>query len=343
MRTTRTARAARLVGVIALIGVLTSACGASQSAEQLREQEAREDALMRYEARARWTPPVLLWQVSDAGGERAPSWLLATLPFGATLPSALPAPHDEVLEQARSVVIDVDPSVLDLEFLAERHPLPRRERLDRLLGAGAYAALEAIVGQRLPAARLRAIEPWVASLHVTRVRMAEAEADAEGRRRVAGAVSSSSMVHELAEVARRRGLTLAELDADPTVYLQDLQVIARPHWVLALQAQLEQPDWDRERARALREAYESRDEARIAEACGQVNENDADATRERRTLLGVRAQRWLPDVEAALRRGGTLVAIDVCSVVPDNGLLSLLYGTGLHVQRLGAPAGTERP
>ncbi len=323
--------------------VLLAGCGGAPRGESSEERERREAALMREELRASWTPPVLLWQVSVAASDGAPSFVLASMPYGTTLSSALPAPHDELLGRVTSLVVDVDPSALELPALYDTYRLPRRERLDRLLGASAWTALVGEVGALLPESALRTIEPWVLTLHVERVRMAEAEADADERRRVPGAVSTSSMTSELVEEARRRGTTIGWIDDDPATYIGDLTSVARAHWVLALRELLEDTDAARTRAEHLRAAYASRDEGQLRAACEEVGANDPDAGEVRRELLAHRAERWLPAVEGHLRHGGTLVALDACTLVADGGLLSLLYGTGLGVQRLGAAPGTERP
>lgn len=320
-----------------------AACGGAQQGESPEERERREAVLLRQQLRASWTPPVLLWQITVGVGEGQPSWVMATMAYGATLHDALPAPHDEIVARAGHVVAEVDPAALELPALYESHTLPRRERLDRLLGAGPWTQLRTEMGTLLPEASLRTIAPWVLSLHLSRVRMAEAEADADRRRRVVGAASTSSVTSELIEAARRRGTPTEWLDVDPLTYIADFEAIEQPHWLLTLREQLESADTARARAEHLRAAFASREEGRVREACREVNDNDPEAPQERRTLIGVRAQRWLPEVEQHVRRGNALVAVDACTLLADNGLLALLYGTGLRIQRLGASPGTERP
>lgn len=328
----------------ALVLTCAASCGGAQGGESSEEREAREAALIRQQLRDSWTPPVLLWQVTvGATGEHEPSWILASLGYGATLHSALPAPHDRILERATHVVAEVDPGALELPALYDTHRLGRRDRLDRMLGAGAWGQLRSEMGQLLPEPALRQIRPWVLALHVSRIRMAEAEADAEERRRVPGAASTSSVTSELIEVARTRGTETAWLDADPATYISDVEGIDDEHWVLALREQLESADLVRARMGHLREAYASTDEARIREVCSEASTLDPEGAVQARAIIGIRAQRWLPEVEQHVRRGGAIVAVDACTLLADNGLLALLYGTGLRIQRLGAPPGTERP
>lgn len=332
------------VALAALSLTCVAACGGAQSGESSEEREAREAALIREQLRASWTPPVLLWQVTvGATGEHEPSWILASLGYGATLHAALPEPHDRILEQATHVVAEVDPAALELPALYDTHRLGRRDRLDRMLGAGAWSQLRTDMAQLLPDATLRQIRPWVLAMHVSRIRMAQAEAIAEERRVVEGAVSTASVTSELIEVARRRGTETAWLDPDPATYIADIEAVADAHWVLALREQLESVDTVRARMAHLREAYASTDEARIREVCAEANTLDPEGATQTRVIIGVRAQRWLPEVEQHVRRGGALVSIDACTLLADNGLLALLYGTGLRIQRLGAPPGTERP
>ncbi len=338
----RPARAA--LAPLVAISLALSACGGAQSTESSEDSEARQAALIRAQLRESWTPPVLLWQVQvGATGEQEPSWIMAALPYGATLHAALPEPHDRILERATRVVAEVDPGALELPALYETYRLGRRERLDRMLGAAAWGQLRTEVGQLLPEAELRQLRPWVLAAHVGRIRMAEAEAAAEERRAVVGAVSTSSVTNELLDVARTRGTEVAWLDADPSVYLADIETVPAEHWLLALREELEQPDAVRTRMAHLREAFASTDENRIREACAESNTLDPEAAAQARIVIGLRAQRWLPVVEQHIRTGGALVAIDACTLLLDNGLLAQLYGTGLRIQRLGAPPGTERP
>jgi uncharacterized protein YbaP (TraB family) len=333
-----TLAAALLLGALA-----TPACGGAPLGESAEDREAREAVLVRERLWESWTPPVLLWQVTVGVGEGEPSWVMASMTYGATLHATLPAPHDEVLVRAARVVAEIDPGALELPALYEDHRLARRGRLDRLLGAGAWGALRTELGGLLPDTTLRSIRPWVLNLHVARVRMAEAEADADGRRRVAGAASTSSVTSELIERVRARGTATEWLDADPATYIADLEAISQDHWVLALREQLESADAARARAGRLRSAFASRDESRIRAACGETHTNDPEAAVLQSQLVGARAQRWLPTVEEHVRRGGALVLIDACNLLGEGGLLALLYGTGLRIQRLGAPPGTERP
>jgi uncharacterized protein YbaP (TraB family) len=93
----------------------------------------------------------------------------------------------------------------------------------------------------------------------------------------------------------------------------------------------------------LREAYASTDENRIREACSVPSALDPERVALERAVVAARATRWLAVVEQHARRGGTLIAVDACTLLQDDGLLAQLYGTGLRIQRLGAPPGTERP
>ncbi len=342
MAAERRTHGAALAAVVIALGV--GACGGAQSGESSEEREAREAALIRQQLRETWTPPVLLWQISvGTTGEQAPSWIMASMAYGATLHDAMPAPHDRILDQATRVVAEVDPGALELPALYESHRLGRRDRLDRLLAAGAWNQLRVEMNQLLPDTELRQIMPWVLDIHVARIRMAEAEADAEERRRVVGAASTASVTNELIEHARTRGTETTWLDPDPATYIADLQAIDTAHWVLSLREQLETPDSARARMTHLREAFASRDEARVRTACGEVGNLDPEAAAQARAIIGARAQRWLPEVEGHVRRGGALVAIDACNLLAENGVLALLYGSGLRIQRLGAPPGTERP
>jgi uncharacterized protein YbaP (TraB family) len=338
----RPSQGARVLAACAAALVL--GCGGTQQTESSEEREARQAALIRQQLRETWTPPVLLWQVAvGTPGESEPSWILASLPYGATLHDALPEPHDRVVERATRVVLEVDPGSLELPALYETYHLGRRDRLDRMLGATAWGQLRTEMGGLLPDAQLRQLQPWVLTLHIGRIRMAEAEATAEGRRIVAGAASTASVSNELLEQARRRGTETAWLDPDPSTYIADLEEIGTDHWVLALREELESVEAVRARMGQLRDAYASTDENRIREACATPSTIDPELVTLERAVVAARATRWLPIVEQHARRGGTLIAVEACTLLQDDGLLAQLYGTGLRIQRLGAPPGTERP
>lgn len=312
-----------------------SACGGAAVVEDDRRSETHvehvEDVPQSSAAESR-TPPVLLWQVT-AGAADEPSWILASLSFGADLSSALPAPHDRVLERAGRIVADVDPAALELPALYDAYRLGRHERLDRMLGAPAWVHLRSEVGALLPEATLRQIRPWVLALHFTRVRMAEAEASPASP--ATGAGSTSNLTRELIERARASGRPTEWLDPDPATHVADLERLPGSFWILALREALEAPEAVRARLVGIRDAYRSRHEGRVREACAAPSTLDADAPGHTSTLIATRVQRWLPEVERQLRRGGALVAVDACILLAENGLLAALYGTGLRIRRLG--------
>jgi uncharacterized protein YbaP (TraB family) len=262
------------------------------------------------------------------------------MPYGLELPDALPAPHDEVPSRAEYVFIDRDPEAFALDALQSSQRLARRERLDRMLPAASWASLRELMPDTAEA-ELRQIKPWVLSLHIERVRAAEAHAIGESRPPVLGVPSSASMLRELVLEARSHGHQLGTLDS-PETAIAEFDGSPSALWAERLQFELSNPDVSRGRAIDMRRAYLSRNESQIREACAASAGTDALRT-QHNTLVQQRATRWLPIIETSARRGSTFVAVDVCTLLGEHGLLEQLYTTGLRIERLGAAPGTERP
>lgn len=321
---------------------LGAACGGGRYVPTEEETHAREAAIQRQADRAAWTPPVLLWQLQPGvPGEDGPSWILGSLPYGVELPDALPAPHDEVPSRAEYVFVDRDPEAFTLEALQASQRLNRRERLDRMLPAASWASLRELM-EGTSESELRQLKPWLLWLHIDRVRAAEAHAIGESRPPVLGVPSSASMLRELLLEARSHGHQLGSLDT-PETAIAEFDASPSVLWAQRLGFELSNPDVSRGRAIDMRRAYLSRDETQIRAAClASVGPEEA-VIAQHNALVSARAARWLPVIETSARRGSTFVAVDVCTLLGENGLLEQLYTTGLRIERLGAAPGTERP
>ncbi len=326
-----------------VLPLLSTACGGSSRYVPTEEEtQAREAAIQRQTDRAAWTPPVLLWQLQPGiPGEDGPSWVVGSMPYGLELPDALPAPHDEIPSRAEYVFVDQDPASFTLEALQASQRLSRRERLDRMMPAASWTNLRELMTSTSES-DLRQIKPWLLWLHLGRVRAAEAHAIGEGRPPVLGVPSSASMLRELHLEAQRHGHQLGSLD---TVELAIAEFDQSPSalWIERVQFELANPDVSRGRAIDMRRAYLSRDEDQIRAACLASVGTDEAVLAQHNALVNARATRWLPIIEASARRGSTFVAVDVCTLLGEHGLLEQLYTTGLRIERLGSAPGTERP
>ena len=322
--------------------VLGTACGGGRYVPTAEETLAREVAIQHETERAAWTPPVLLWQLQPGiPGEDGPSWVLGSMPYGLELPDALPAPHDEVPSRAEYVFIDQDPESFTLEALQASQRMSRRERLDRMMPAASWTNLRELMASTAES-DLRQIKPWLLWLHLGRIRAAEAHAIGEGRPPVLGIPSSASMLRELNLEARSHGHQLGTLDSVEFA-IAEYDQTPPALWIERVQFELANPDVSRGRAIDMRRAYLSRDEAQIRSACLASVGTDEAVLAQHNALVTARATRWLPIIEASARRGSTFVAIDVCTLLGEHGLLEQLYGTGLRIERLGSVPGTERP
>ena len=321
---------------------LSTACGGSPYVASEDETHAREAAIQRQTDRAAWTPPVLLWQLQPGiPGEDGPSWIVGSMAYGLELPDALPAPHGEIPSRAEYVFVDQDPESFTLEALRASQRLSRRDRLDRMMPPASWTNLRELMTSTSES-DLRQIKPWLLWLHLSRVRAAEAHAIGEGRPPVLGVPSSASMLRELHLEARRHGHQLGTLDS-VEMAIAEFDHFPPALWIQRVQLELVNPDVSRGRAIDMRRAYLSRDEDQIRAACLASVGTDEPVLAQHHALVSARASRWLPIIEASARRGSTFVAVDVCTLLGEHGLIEQLYGTGLRIERLGAAPGTERP
>lgn len=332
-------RASVLLAVAALVG----ACGGSQrrtvDQDDVSRQEALEETRLAERQREAWTPPVLLWELGD---EANASYLLAALPFGTTMRHALPEPHDGSLDLARVVVATFDPrEVAPLAGIPEAALMGRRERLDRMLGPEGWASLRAELGPGIADETLRRIPPMLLVEHIVRVRMAEAEAEADGRAPVPHAASTSSVIGDVLEWARAHGVEVQTLD---TREQSAERLAAIPHEVAleGLQDALAQREAWRERWGAVRGAYAGADDRALAAACAATLGEGALAEA-RRAQRAERIAAWAAQISAQIAQGRAFVAIPACDVVGEDGALASIGASGLRVRRLGAPPGSAPP
>src|SRR5690606_10511954 len=110
------------------------------------------------------------------------------------------------------------------------------------------------------------IPPMLLVEHLARVRMAEAEAEADGRPPVPHAASTSSVIGDVLEWARVQGVEVVSLDTRDE---SAARLASIPHDVAleGLRDALAQRDAWRARAQAVRRAYAGSDDRALASAC----------------------------------------------------------------------------
>jgi uncharacterized protein YbaP (TraB family) len=326
-----------------IVFVVGAGCGGSAprqvDQDDVSRQETLEESRLAQRQRDEWTPPVLLWEL---GHGQATSVLFAALPYGTTMRHALPEPHDGRLELAERVVVVHDPRALRLESAeGESALMGRRDRLDRMLEPEAWAALRAQMGPQPADEVLRRMQPSLLIEHLMRVRMAEIEAEADGRAPVAFAASTSSVMGDVLEWAVAQGVPVVALE-EPAAAMARIAALPREAALERLGAVLADPDALRAAHGAVRTAYLASDDAGLARACAGIDGEGAYAEAARAARAEV-LDRWAPVVQEQLAEGDAFVIVDACSAVGDGGMLARLAAAGVAARRLGAPPGSAPP
>ncbi|UJR82396.1 Hypothetical protein I5071_44610 [Sandaracinus amylolyticus] len=328
--------------VIGLV-VALCACGGSaprrvESADVSR-QETLEETRLAERQRDAWTPPVLLWEIGD---EAEASYVHAALPFGTTMRHALPEPHDGALDLSRAIVTTFDPrEAVPLDQVPESALMGRRDRLDRMLGAEEWTALRAQLGPALPDESLRRIPPMILVEHLVRVRMAEVEAEADGRNPVPHAISTSSVIGDVLAWARMQGAPIVAIDTHEQAAAR-LAAIPREASLEGLRDALANVEAWRARWSTLRSAYASADDHALASAC-EASLGEGALADARRAERAARIDAWSALITAQLEEGRAFVALPACDVVGEDGALARIAASGVRVRRLGAAPGSAPP
>lgn len=331
----------RTLGVMILIAGL--GCGGTTprhvDPDDVSRQETLEESRLAQRQREAWTPPVLLWEL---GHGQSTSVLFAALPYGTTMRHALPEPHDGRLELSERVVVVHDPRALRLESgQGESALMGRRDRLDRMLGAEPWAALRAQIGAQPVDDVLRRMQPLLLVEHLMRVRMAEIEAEADGRAPVAFAASTSSVMGDVLEWAIAQGVPVVALE-EPAAVMARVAAFPREPALEGLRAVLADPDRIRAAHHAVRTAYLAADDAGLATACAGIDGEGAYAEAARASSSEV-LDRWMPVVMEQLAAGDAFVIVDACAAVGERGLLARLAAEGVPARRLGSAPGSAPP
>lgn len=273
-------------------------------------------------------PHAWLWEVRG-GDAREPSYVLGTMHLGVTRRRALPPPLDRPLESARVVVMEIDPRDADRMFESARPTrVPRREWLDRALPRETWQLLVGELGDRIPPDVLRRVPPGFLGLYLSQVRMAEIEAREDGREPVRGAASTARLDHSIFEWSVAMGRPLIPLET-PEQAMSALERLARGSAIESLRHLLEEAEEAREEQRALREAYLSFDEARVAALLAE--EMDAET---REILLLERNRAWMENLIPQIEEGRAFVAVGCAHLLGEQSVLAMLEARGYAVRRV---------
>lgn len=275
-------------------------------------------------------PRAWLWRVSG-GDAPSPSYLLGTMHVGVRMPDALPHPYDDYLHQTRALVMEVDFREAE-RYLAESARAPRgarsRRLLDRALGRETWDRLVAELGQRVPAELLRHIPPGAVTLYLQQVRMAEAEAIAEGREPIPGVPSSARLDLSIFDWAIREGCPIVALET-PAQALAALDAVAEPDVLEGLRQIVDHADEARAEAASLRDAYLAFDpSAVVAAASAGLTPAARDA------LLVQRNRAWEAALFPQIRQGNAFVAVGLAHLLGEGSVVEALRARGYTVERV---------
>lgn len=273
-------------------------------------------------------PPAWLWEVSHEGS--APSYVLGTMHIGVLTSRALPPPLDEHLYGARAVVMEIDPreAARMLTAPGPRRRVARREMLDRALPPQTWALLSAELAGIVPADVLRAAPPGLIVQHLRQVRMAEVEAQDEGRVPVRGAASSARLDQSIFEWAVSSGRPVVALET-PEQAMTALAAVSSGSALDALRSLIDEAEAARTASRALRAAYLGVDEAQLM---ALLAESGADF---REILLLGRNRAWMERLIPELEQGSAFVAVGLAHLLGDDSVLAMLAERGFTIRRVG--------
>lgn len=276
-----------------------------------------------------------VWSVESPDGRV--SHILGTFHLGVHLDEVLPPPHRAALEEARLLIVEVDMTELDPNAVLAASHLPPDEDLGEILGPELWGKLLARFGGSAHPA-LRRFSPWVVMTMLTALEAAQLEAEraqrsAEHAERSADAGASTLDV-TATERAHARGIPVVALEtADEQ--LEVMNAIPRDAVLEYIRAALTGAPSEQASLAELMDAYLRGDEAELERIVFDPDEI-ARSPEVFETLYYDRNDRWLPEVEAELARGGAFVAVGLGHVIGDRGLLRLLEARGYRVSRLFA-------
>lgn len=284
------------------------------------------------------TPRAWLWRVGGCGAA-SPSYLLGTMHLGVRFSDALPSPLDEALYGARAIAFEIDlrePDVVpDADAPVDVAPLDER------LPPATWALLRAELDGIVPEGVLRSWSPGRVASYLHDVRMAEAEAEAEGREPVRGVATSARLDQSI--------FTWAVSMLRPIVALETLRerheamdgVYPAGADITALFDLVEDPAGSRRAADRARRAYVDLDVVAVeAHLLGSFSPAEREGVLVRRNRI------WLPRLLAEVRAGSAFVVVGLAHLLGEGSVLGLLLGEGCSVERVVGDGGfvaDERP
>jgi uncharacterized protein YbaP (TraB family) len=265
----------------------------------------------------------LLWRVERPGEE--PSHLFGTMHSADPEITALPAPVEEVFEEADAVLLELVISGRTGRDLRDAMTLGRGRDLEALLGADLYARV-ATVGRRydLRPGQLRRLKPWVL---IAQFSSPSAELARNGRR--------PWLDLTLQRRAERRRVPVYGLErvAEQAAVFEELGLEAQ---IALLEATLDRNAQVEQAWQQMKRAYLARDTAALYTLMVEqaTGEQAALMAAFIDRLLDRRNVRMVERMTPHLARGGAFVAVGALHLPGEGGILGLLEAQGYRVTRV---------
>lgn len=268
--------------------------------------------------------PLFAWAVRSPDG--AESTFVGTFHVGVSIDHAVPAPHTARIANARTLVLEVDPTELQSPAMRERIVLGPDERLSEILPPDVWGALAQALP--IPSGALDRLQPWAAmSMLMVQELDAEPEPGAAPREQVA------QLDLQIAEVAAANDVPIAALEtveeqADLLASLPLEDIVEYLRVQLFGEGEGAQPT-----IQELREMYLAGDLEQLERVVLDPEELAAAPDVYER-LFFARNDRWLEALRDRLTEGGVVCAVGLGHLLGDRGVLAALEREGFTIERL---------
>ncbi len=260
----------------------------------------------------------LLWKIEPDGG--TPSYLFGTMHSDDPRVVQLPAPVQQVFDEAGSVTLEVELDAQSLTSLTTALLLTDGSKLESLIGAGLYKrTLQAMNGLGVSEAVVTSMKPWAAAVALMTPP------------NVSGAVLDQ-VLYEQALLAGKKVNGL-ETVTEQMALFDDLPLKDQ---IALLRETLDQlPDFAQS-LEDLQTAYLDRNLKRLVE----INETSMEgsntqlADKLNQTIIIDRNHRMAERMKSRLQEGNHFIAVGALHLPGKEGLLMLLSGQGYRVTRI---------
>jgi hypothetical protein len=282
------------------------------------EEEGPDPAEIARQQRLRAVDRAFIWKVDN--GE-APSYLFGTIHVGVSLDSALPAEYLTHVDEARQILVEIDPSDVDAVELQTAARM-RRGTSDALYPSIVWHDLVQDLGETVTGEQLKHQRPWLAMMLLLQTRVREAQGEAP----------VAPMDSTLVNYARQHELNLGTLET-PRDQFNALGAVPDAEMAGAVARMVTNADETRADLNQLVEAYLTGDEA-VMEALIFDPEEMTQTPTLFRELFDRRNRAWMRRLKRELDQGGLFVAVGLGHYLGERGLLAMLRAEGYPIERI---------